>query len=128
MSSFETDGNIPNIKLHIVPVISDYHVVYSTLFGHTSWRSTEEGSIFVTRLCRNLKNMAASADLQTILHQVRADMMNWNCKQEENSNVEHATQICEDQSTLTAKVYFHIKYCANGLSDLENDVITTKGW
>ena len=107
--------------------ISDYLVVYSTLFGHTSWRSTAEGSIFITHLCKNLKEMAASADIQTILHQVRSDMISWNCKLDDNSSVDHATQICEDQSTLTAKVYFGVNDSQNRRYNLGNDVGTIKG-
>ena len=69
----ETDGNflykVP--KNREVPEIIDYHVVYSTLFGCVSFRNPEEGSVFIGKLCKYLRAMAAEYDLQTILHNER---------------------------------------------------------
>ena len=45
-------------------------------------------------------------DLQTILKFVRDNMKDWNNKSDIEG--EYSTQICPEESTLTANVYFDI--------------------
>ena len=103
----ETDGLAPSDEMCVVPVIEDYIVMYSTLQGCVSYRSPDNGSIYITKLCRNLKKYAKNEDLLTILGRVKEDFKSFNCEDKEDG--EYSTQVPEVWQTLSyKKVYFDI--------------------
>ena len=97
----EVDGSSSTGEGSVIPVLSDYIVIYSTLHGCVSFRSPELGSIFISRLCENLKK-GAERGLLSVLMSVRREMLLWNF----NDNGTICTQISEDNSTLIDDVYF----------------------
>ena len=95
-------------------------IVYSTLYGCASFRHPEKGSIFIEKLCQFLQpEFARENDFITILQRVREEIQHWNFpKEQENTfqngeekdeKIKYVTQVSEESSTLTKKVYFDVK-------------------
>ena len=101
-----TDGPATSSLRLIIPESLDYIIVFSTLYGCVSFRHPENGSIFIVKLCQYLRKCAMQYDFETILKFVRDDMKDWN--NESDKEGEYSTQICPEESTLTAYVYFDI--------------------
>ena len=97
----EVDGSSSTSEGCVVPVLSDYIVIYSTLHNCVSFRSPEHGSVFIYHLCENLKK-GADRGLLSILMSVRLEMLRWYF--DDNGTI--CTQISEDNSTLIDDVYF----------------------
>ena len=103
----EPDGLAPSDKMRVVPVIRDSIVMYSTLQGCVSYRSPDNGSIYINKLCQKLKSYAIKEDLLTILGRVNKEMETFDCADKDDG--ECSTQVPEYWSTLThKKVYFDV--------------------
>ena len=103
----EIDGQAPSDEICVVPVIRDSIVMYSTLQGCVSYRSPDNGTIYITILCQCLKSYATKEDLLTILGRVNDEMKTFDCDDREVG--EGSTQVPEYSSTLShRKIYFDI--------------------
>ena len=103
----------------VIPASIDYVIVYSTLYGCASFRDPTKGSIFIQILCHYLKpEFARDNDFITILQRVRQAIQHWNISKE-NENIEpnsenyekitnFITQVSEESSSLTKKIYFDV--------------------
>ena len=122
-SNITTDGPstcyIPDIS-NVIPRSIDYVIVYSTLYGCASFRHPEKGSIFIEKLCQFLQpEFARENDFITILQRVREEIQHWNFPkgyentiqngEEKDEKIKYVTQVSEESSTLTKKVYFDVK-------------------
>ena len=103
----EIDGPIQSNDKPTIPELTDYIIVFSTMYGCVSFRHPDNGSVFIERLCDFLKMYAKKEDLQTILKRVRGNMKTW--VGDKNEDGEYSTQMSPEENTLDADVYFDVQ-------------------
>ncbi|XP_076035509.1 uncharacterized protein LOC143021717 [Oratosquilla oratoria] len=81
----------------------DCLISYSTIKGYSAFRSTTEGSCYISYLCETLQKYGDKESVTKVLRRTRKRMCDWM----ELYGSEHVTQMSEDQSTLEKEVQFY---------------------
>eukprot|EP00794_Sanderia_malayensis_P015864 gene15864-17462_t len=93
------DGPSNTDSMPIAPIQSDFFIGYSTPPGYKSFRNTEFGSWYISKLCEVFKDMAKDHDLMTMMTTVNREVSKFYTDN-------HCKQVPNPSMTLTKQLYF----------------------